>query len=540
MPSQSPQSATNVIVGAGVAGLVCALELARAGQSVVLIERQNEKRRGGLARWAFGGMALVGTELQQRMGVDDTPETAYRDWCNFADFEEGDYWPRQWAQAYVQESNADVYQWLLKEGFKFMPAVNWVERGLFGDGNTRPRYHVMWGTGFHLVETLFGKLAEQQLKKLVEIRYEQTVTKLEANDSGYLLHIESDTGEAYTLDAERLILACGGINGSVEQVRANWPSDQGPMPLEILNGAHPDADGALHHQVSNIGGRLTHLDKMWNYAAGIAHPQAHYPGHGLSLIPCKSALWLNAEGDRIGPMPLVTGFDTNDLCRRVNEQQGEHTWHVLNWKIATKELAISGSEHNVHIRDRNQLRFFKDLLFGNKALVNRMLKESVDFIQAETLEALAAKMSQLTPEWPISADQLQLQVNLYDEQLGAKKALQNDEQVRRIEHARQWRPDRLRTCKPEPLQTLKNGPFIAIRLKFISRKSLGGIQTNLSSQVLDLQGLPMNNLYAIGEAAGFGGGGISGRRSLEGTFLSCCVHTARRAASAILQGGQSE
>ncbi|GLS84272.1 FAD-binding dehydrogenase [Paraferrimonas haliotis] len=523
-----------LIIGGGIAGIVTALELVQAGRQVMLVEKQQASQSGGLARWAFGGMALVGTELQQRMGISDTPQRALADWRSFAGFSQSDFWPKAWADFYVNHSNDMVYQWLKKKGFEFMPAVNWVERGLHGDGNSLPRYHVLWGTGQGLVEGLLEELCQPKFQTLVSLRFACQASTIEQLDDGFQCLIEPDDGETYRVKAKNLVVASGGINGSVERVQQNWPKDQGPMPADILNGASPDADGQVHDEVSRLGGQLTHLDKMWNYAAGIAHPKPHFPGHGLSLIPCKSALWVNALGERIGPMPLITGFDTNDLCRQVNEQPYGYTWHVLNKRIAMKELAISGSEHNPNIRDKRKLSFFRDVLFGNQQLIQQMLEESDDFICADSVSELTDKMNQLTGNNAIKAHVLQQQLDAFDAQLAAKPALQNDDQIRRINHARQWRPDRLRTCKPSPIQIPKNGPLIAIRLRFISRKSLGGIQTNLQSQVLDDGQTPIPGLYSVGEAAGFGGGGISGRRSLEGTFLSSCILTARQAAKHII------
>jgi predicted oxidoreductase len=304
----------------------------------------------------------------------------------------------------------------------------------------------------------------------------------------------------------------------------------------MLNGSHPFADGRVHDMVAGLGGQVTHLDKMWNYAAGIPHPKPHFEGHGLSLIPCKSALWLNHSGRRIGPDPLVTGFDTHYLCKRVSEQQKPYTWQLLNWRIAAKEFAISGSEHNPSIRDKKLLRFLKEILLGNQDLVKQMAKESDHFLVADTLPALVTKMNQLNGDQSVDLQTVTEEVESFDRIVQRGQSLWNDDQLRRIMHARQWRSDKLRTCHPKPLLDPKAGPLIAMKLRLITRKSLGGIQTDLGSRVLDPNGIPINGLYAVGEAAGFGGGGASGKRSLEGTFLSGAILTARAAAQAIING----
>jgi predicted oxidoreductase len=301
----------------------------------------------------------------------------------------------------------------------------------------------------------------------------------------------------------------------------------------MLNGAHPFADGRMHDAVLAHGGKVTHLDWMWNYAAGIPHPQPLFDLHGLSLVPCKSALWLDHSGERIGPQPLVTGFDTNELCRRVSQLEKPWTWHLLNWRIAAKEFAISGAEHNPHFRDRRLLPFLKETLLGNHRLVRQMEEECDHFLVAKNLPDLVEKMNVLNPDDPVVLEKIEKAVTDYDEVIRRGEAQWNDDQLRRIQHARSWRSDRIRTCKPKPMLDEKSGPLIAIKLRLITRKSLGGIQTDLQSRVLNNAGQAIDGLYAIGEAAGFGGGGASGFRSLEGTFLSGCILTARAAADDI-------
>ncbi len=528
-----------LVAGGGLAGIVTALEALRAGKTVTLVDRDTPERFGGLALWAFGGMALVGTPLQARMKINDTPEIALRDWLRFGELDAQDEWPLRWARHYVEYSRRDVHDWLTAEGIRFMPAVNWVERGMNGDGNSLPRYHVVWGTSRELVRCLGGALLRAGANGRLTLLHRHRVTALE-REGGRMagaVAINEETGAEVRLRAPVVVLAMGGINGSHEECRANWPK-QRPMPATMLNGAHPYADGKLHHFVADrLGGRITHAGEMWNYAAGFPHPFPHFDGHGLSTIPCKSALWLDHRGRRIGPEPLVTGFDTHWLCQRVAAQEKPWTWQLLNWRIAAKEFAISGAEHNPRIRDKQFLLFLKETLLGNHRLVQQMQRESPYFIVDDTLEGLAAKMNALTCSHDIDAAVLKATADAFDANFAGGDRLQNDEQIRRIQHARQWGPDRLRTCKPAPLQMPGAGPFIAIHTQLITRKSLGGLRTDLQSRVLDGAGRPIDGLYCVGEAAGFGGGGASGKRSLEGTFLPGCILTARAAARAIVTGG---
>ena len=524
-----------VVVGGGLAGIVTALELLRAGQRVVLVDRDTPERLGGLALWAFGGMALVGTPLQEAMGIPDTPERALHDWLQFGELDPQDEWPLQWARYYVEHSRSEVYDWLKNEGIKFMPAVNWVERGLNGDGNSLPRYHVVWGTSRELVRCLVAALHRANHDGRLTLLHGHRVTGLEhtAGKVSGASAINEQSGETVDCRAPVVVLAMGGINGSHAECRANWPQDR-PRPATLLNGAHPFADGKLHHWAAEqLGAQLTHAGEMWNYAAGFPHPYPHFEGHGLSTIPCKSALWLNHRGERIGPQPLVTGFDTHWMCQRVAQQEKPWTWHLLNWRIAAREFAISGAEHNQRIRDKQFIRFLKETLLGNHRLVRQMQKQSPHFIVDDTLAGLAAKMNALTASHDIDPAVLQATADTFDGNFNKGQRLHNDDQIRRILHARQWGPDRLRTCKPAPLQKPGAGPFIAIQMQLITRKSLGGLQTDLHSRVLDARQQPVPGLYCVGEAAGFGGGGANGKRSLEGTFLPGCIMTARAAARAI-------
>lgn len=527
-----------LVAGGGLAGIVTAIEALRAGKRVILVDRDNPGRFGGLALWAFGGMALVGTPLQARMKIPDTPKIALRDWLRFGEIADDDLYPQQWARYYVEHSRAQVYDWLQGEGVKFMPAVNWVERGMQGDGNSLPRYHVVWGTARELIRCMIASLRAADSGGRLTLLHDHRITALD-HQGGKLtgaIAVCEQTGAERHLQAPVVVLAMGGINGSHAQTRANWPQHR-PIPATMLNGAHPFADGKLHHLVADeLGGQITHAGEMWNYAAGFPHPYPHFEGHGLSTIPCKSALWLDHRGQRIGPEPLVTGFDTHWLCQRVAEQEKPWTWHLLNWRIAVKEFAISGAEHNQRIRDQQFPAFLRETLLGNHRLIKQMQRESTHFLVDDTLAGLAAKMNALTCSLDIDPAALQATADAFDANFAAGNRLHNDDQIRRILHARQWGPDRLRTCKPAPLQKPGAGPYIAIHMQLISRKSLGGLQTDLHSRVLDGSGQPIGGLYCVGEAAGFGGGGASGKRSLEGTFLPGCILTARAAARSFTSG----
>ena len=395
-----------LVIGGGIAGIVTALELLDGGQYVMLVDRDSPERFGGLARWAFGGMALIGTDEQRRYKIDDSPELALEDWIRFGELAPDDEWPRAWAECYVHESREWVYEWLKALGLKFMPAVNWVERGSSIKGNSVPRYHMLWGAGLELVETLIQRLRNHPERSRLTVLHGHRVTGLESANGAVVGARVADesTGREFSVRTPYTVVATGGVNGSVEQVRRHWPSSWPPAPQVILNGAHPFSDGGIHAAVAELGGRLTHLSDMWNYAAGIPHPHPHFEGHGLSLVPPKSVLWLTPDGDPVGPAPMVTGYDTREMCRQVAAHP--YTWQVLNWKIAAKELAISGSEHNPRVVNHQLFRFLLDLLTGNDRLVRQMTAESAEFVTGATPAELADGMNRLTGNARIDADRL--------------------------------------------------------------------------------------------------------------------------------------
>jgi predicted oxidoreductase len=529
------RNAEVLIIGGGIAGIVCALELLKQGRKVLMLDRDSEERLGGLARKSFGGMFAVDTPEQRRAGIRDSVEHALADWQSFAQFDPQAIWPQRWARAYVGHCTPDMYWWLRGQGIKYFPVPNWVERGQFTPGNSFPRFHIVWGTGEKLATTLIAHLQEYLRLKQLEIRYGQRVEGLLAQ-AGQIVGcrgvLESD-GQSFEVYADVVVVAAGGINGNIDRVRANWHADWGRPPEVILNGSHRYADGRLHDAAASVGAQLTHLDKMWNYAAGVHHYASNKPGGGLSLVPPKSALWLNWRGERIGPQPLVSGYDTRELVTQICKQERQYSWQLLNHKIALKELAVSGAEHNPSIRDQNWPAFLRDILLGNRWLLKTMISRCPDFVVAQTLPELVAKMNALQGDAAVDLDTVKSVVQGFDEQVRRPPQLRNDEQLRRIAHLRNYRGDRVRTCKWQPIDDGGALPLIAIREYIISRKSLGGIQTDLQSRALDAGGQPIPGLFAIGEAAGFGGGGVHGLRALEGTFLGGCVLSARAAAAAI-------
>ncbi|HXB63857.1 MAG TPA: FAD-binding protein [Solirubrobacteraceae bacterium] len=567
-----------IVVGAGLAGLVSTLELLRSGDTVLLLDRCRPEEVGGLAREAFGGMFMVDSPEQRRSRIRDSERLALEDWLRIAELGLEEQWPRRWAEQYVTRARDDVGGWLREIGVRFFPVVNWAERGNFGDGNSVPRFHLTWGTGKALVEAVWGAIQRHPRREALQVRLRTRVTELLIHDGravGCRAVWEGEDedphkggrGEglptAQTLHAQKaVVIAAGGIGGNHELVRRVWPtSELGSPPRRMLMGSHYYADGALHEEVERLGGAVTHLERMWNYADAVRHPAPQRPGHGLKLIPPRSGLMLDPDGRRYGPVPVMPTYDAYAALERMCEDERKYSWLVCNRKIALRELDVSGSQHNPHLRERRVLPFVLGVLLGKPRQLEQLLR-SPDFVTADTLSELARRMNEVTGRLdaetgetaagagpgagttpqptgepdagPIDPDVLAAEIGRYDETIARGKGQFNDDQLRRIGQLRNWRGDRLRTCAFQRILDPKAGPLIAIRLQVMARKSLGGIQTDLACHVLRTDdGQPIHGLYAVGEAAGFGGGGMHGKRSLEGTFLGGCVFTGRLAAAAI-------
>ena len=541
MAAQNYQSDV-VVVGGGIAGIVTAFELLNYGKKVLIIERDKKEDFGGLGIWSFGGMFFVDTPEQRRFGMKDSVEIALRDWHAVADFTKDDVIPKQWAEQYVNMCTPYVYRWLKEHKIKYFPVVHWVERGNYYPGNSYPRFHMVWGTGHGLVTTMINHLMNHpKASTHLEIKFDHRVDEI-VTEAGKVIGVrgvmENDTTVDFEAKAEATVVAAGGMGGNIERVKQNWYKPWGNPPEVILNGSHIFSDGIMHDAADKINANLTHLDKNWPYAAGVHHPRPRHKDHGLSLVPCKSALWLDYTGKRFGPEPLITAYDTRHHIETICSQEKKYSWQILNMKIAYKEFAISGSESNEAIRDKSVFKFLKTVLGGNKKLVHDMLDNCVDFVTDNTLEGLVKKMNALHGTDDVKYENVHQAVSYYDDMVSRPRKYQNDDQIRRIHHARQYRGDRVRTLKNQKIYDKNHLPLIAIREFILSRKTLGGVQTDLQSRVLTK---PVNGrqevipgFYAVGEYAGFGGGGVHGIGALEGTFLGGCVLTGRIAAADIV------
>jgi predicted oxidoreductase len=536
--NQTSYNADITVVGAGIAGISATLELLDAGKTVLLIDRDSEERFGGLAKESFGGMFFVNSPLQKRLGIKDNKNLALADWNSFAEYDKNEEWGKKWSVSFVN-STEEIYKWVTKYGIKFFPVVHWVERGLAVHGNSVPRFHMVWGTGFEIIEKLNYAIKNHKNKANLKILFNHKVEDLIFFDNKVkgVKGISEKENTSFQTESQFTIIASGGLNGNIDRVKNIWQKGKENAPKTILNGSHQFSDGTLHDAAEKINANITNIEKMWNYAAGIPHPNPLRENHGLSIVPPKSALWVSPKGERYKPYPLITAFDTKYMVDKICEEEHKYSWQVMNKKIAYKELAVSGSDFNDGIKNKKIFQFLKDLLFGNKKLIKTLEEKSPNYITANSLDELAEKM--YNHEKHLDKDLLKKTIEDYDNNIDRGVKYHNDIQLRLITHARQYSGDKIRTCKYQKINDKKAYPLIAIKENILSRKSLGGIQTDLNSRVLtkpiDGNQENINGLYAIGEASGFGGGGSHGQRALEGTFLATCIFTAKKAAEDIIK-----
>jgi predicted oxidoreductase len=536
-----------VVVGAGLAGLVAAAEAYAAGRRVAVLDQEPEASAGGQAHWSFGGLFLVDTPEQRRLGVRDSAELALADWLSSAAFDRPeDALAREWAEAYVNFAAGEKRAWLASLGVGLFPLVQWAERGGYGPdghGNTVPRFHVAWGTGPALVAPFLAKLREGVAAGRVCFHFRHRATEL-TTTAGRLSGVQGEILEssnaargeqssriaagAFEASAGTVIVTSGGIGGNHGAVRRQWPG--GGAPASMLSGVPASVDGDFLAAVDRAGGRLINGDRMWHYPEGIHNHDPVWPQHGIRILPGPSALWLDAAG-RMLPAPLFPGFDSLGALRHILGTGHTHSWFVLNKTIALKEFALSGSEQNPDLTGKDVRLLAARLKPSADSPLQRFLDRGVDFLQAGTPTELAAKMNGLTGTPLIEAAELDRLVRSRDRQFAS--GLGKDPQLAAIRAARRFTTDRImRVAPPHRMLDPRHGPLLAVRLSVLTRKSLGGIQTDLHSRVLDGGGRPVAGLYAAGEAAGFGGGGIHGYRALEGTFLGGCLFSGRTAGRA--------
>jgi len=544
-----------IIVGAGLSGLVAATELTDAGRRVLIVEQEPEQSLGGQAFWSFGGLFFVDSPEQRRMGVRDSHALALADWMGTAAFDRPeDYWPRKWAEAYVDFAAGEKRAWLHAMGMRWFPVVGWAERGGYGaigHGNSVPRFHVTWGTGPGVLEPFVRRARDAQAKGLLSFAFRHRVDALLV-ENGNVVGVQgmrlADDGMVrgkpssrdvvgdFEFRTQAVIVASGGIGGNHELVRRNWPQRLGPPPLHMLCGVPAHVDGRMLDISEAAGARLINRDRMWHYVEGIENWNPIWPMHAIRILPGPSSLWFDARGDRL-PGPLWPGFDTMGTLEYLRRTGFDYSWFVLDQQIIRREFALSGSEQNPDLTGKSWRQVARRAV-GKQAPapVEAFKRHGRDFIVRDTLDELVVGMNELAGSPLLDVARLREQIEARDRQFDHPFA--KDAQVMAIHNARRYRGDRLvRVAKPHRMLDPANGPLIAVRLHLLTRKTLGGLETDLDARVLGQDGQPLRGLYAAGEAAGFGGGGLHGYRALEGSFLGGCLFSGRvagRAAAAAI------
>ncbi|MEW2466975.1 FAD-binding dehydrogenase [Streptomyces sp. NPDC046994] len=538
-----------IVIGAGLAGLAATAELVDAGRKVILLDQEPEQSMGGQAFWSFGGLFFVDSPEQRRLRIRDSHALALQDWMGTAAFDRPeDHWPRKWAEAYVDFAAGEKRAWLHGQGMRFFPVVGWAERGGYdatGHGNSVPRFHITWGTGPGVIEPFVRRVRAGVARGLVELKFRHRVTGL-ARSAGA---VDTVTGEvlepsdvergkastrtvtgAFEYRAQAVIVTSGGIGGNHELVRANWPERLGTPPERMVAGVPAHVDGKLLGIAEKAGARLINRDRMWHYTEGLHNWNPVWDNHGIRILPGPSSLWLDARGRRL-PVPLFPGFDTLGTLEHIMRTGYDHTWFVLDQKIIGKEFALSGSEQNPDLTGKS----VRDVIGRARAdvpgPVKAFMDNGADFVVEKDLGALVRGMNALAGEPLIDEGALRREIVARDREI--VNPFTKDLQVTAIRGARRFIGDRLiRTAAPHRILDPKAGPLIAVRLNILTRKTLGGLETDLSSRVLTEGGDALAGVYAAGEAAGFGGGGVHGYRSLEGTFLGGCLFSGRAAGRA--------
>ncbi|TBR36799.1 MULTISPECIES: FAD-binding dehydrogenase [Dyella] len=539
-----------VVVGGGLAGLVAATEVADAGKRVLVVDQEPEQSLGGQAFWSFGGLFFVDSPEQRRMGVRDSHALALTDWMGTAGFDRTeDHWPRRWAEAYVDFASGEKRRWLHDMGMRWFPVVGWAERGgggAYGHGNSVPRFHVTWGTGPGVIEPFVRRALEARDKGLLSFAFRHRVDELLVEGSavvgvrGAVLAPDGmergkpssrDVTGEFEFRAQAVVVASGGIGGNHELVRRNWPARLGEPPKHMICGVPAHVDGRMLGITENAGANLINRDRMWHYVEGIENWNPIWPMHAIRILPGPSSMWFDATGKRL-PGPFWPGYDTLGTLEYLRGTGHDYSWFILDQQIIRREFALSGSEQNPDLTNKSWRQVAKRAIGkGAPAPVEAFKQHGRDFIVRNTLEELVAGMNALAGNGLLDVAQIRREIEARDLQFD--NPFTKDAQVMAIHSARRYRGDKLvRVAKPHKMLDPANGPLIAVRLNILTRKTLGGLETDLQGRVLAQDGEVMPGLYAAGEASGFGGGGVHGYRALEGSFLGGCIFSGRVAGRA--------
>jgi len=542
-----------LVVGAGLSGLVAATEAADRGLKVCILDQEGEQNLGGQAHWSLGGLFFINSPEQRRMRISDSYELARQDWFGSAGFDRNeDYWPRQWAEAYLEFAASEKREWLHRQGVRWFPVVGWAERGgalANGHGNSVPRFHITWGTGPAVLAPFIRRARAAEEAGGIVFRFRHQVDRLVLTNGavtgaqGVVLKEDAavrggassriPVGE-FEISARAVIVSSGGLGGNHDLVRKNWPVERlGPPPKSMISGVPAYVDGRMLAIAQSAGGEVINGDRMWHYTEGLRNYDPIWPNHGIRILPGPSSFWCDAEGNRFDS-PAMPGFDTLATLKAIRARGHEYSWFILNKAIIKKEFALSGSEQNPDLTGKDIRLLLKRIGRNPPGPVQSFMNKGEDFVVRDTIEDLVAGMNEISGEYRLGVRYIRDQIEARDREL--ENSFGKDIQVTAIRGARAYLGDRLmRTARPHRLLDPKAGPLIGVRLHILTRKTLGGLHTDLSARILGSKNKPVPGLYAAGEAAGFGGGGMHGYNALEGTFLGGCLFSGRVAGRAVGQ-----
>lgn len=545
----TPTNPDVIIVGAGLAGLVAAYEAQKSGLKVLILDQENRNNLGGQAFWSLGGLFYVGSPEQKLMGVKDSEELAWRDWENSAQYDDSnnDYWPRRWGREYVRFAATEKRDYLKALGLNVLPTVGWAERGsgdASGHGNSVPRFHLTWGTGPEVVRVFREPIEAAEAEGKVEFRFRHQVDELilendavvgvrgsvlEPSDLDRGVASSRNTVGEFELRARAVVVTSGGIGGNLDLVRRAWPTDQwGPVPDDMVTGVPAHVDGRMIQISNNAGANLVNTDRMWAYTEGMKNWNSIWPGHGIRIIPGPSSLWIDATGKRF-PSNLIPGGDTISTMKHIGTTGHSYSWFILNKTIADKEFIFSGSEQNPDLTIKKVKNLLSKVGPGTHPAVKAFMDHGEDWVVADDLGSLVEGMNAIADDDAPALDVHDLRRIIEDRDSQIDNNFSKDAQINYIRTARGYLGDKIVRCAaPHRLLDESKGPLIAVKLHILTRKTLGGIETDLSGRCLRSDGSVLPGLYAAGEVAGFGGGGMHGKNALEGTFLGGCIHSGKR------------
>lgn len=545
----TPTNPDVIIVGAGLAGLVAAYEAQKSGLKVLILDQENRNNLGGQAFWSLGGLFYVSSPEQKLMGVKDSEELAWRDWENSAQYDDSnnDYWPRRWGREYVRFAATEKRDYLKALGLNVLPTVGWAERGsgdASGHGNSVPRFHLTWGTGPEVVRVFREPIEAAEAEGKVEFRFRHQVDELilendavvgvrgsmlEPSDLDRGVASSRNTVGEFELRARAVVVTSGGIGGNLDLVRRAWPTDQwGPVPNDMVTGVPAHVDGRMIQISNNAGANLVNTDRMWAYTEGMKNWNSIWPGHGIRIIPGPSSLWIDATGKRF-PSNLIPGGDTISTMKHIGTTGHSYSWFILNKTIADKEFIFSGSEQNPDLTIKKVKNLLSKVGPGTHPAVKAFMDHGEDWVVADDLGSLVEGMNAIADDDAPALDVHDLRRIIEDRDSQIDNNFSKDAQINYIRTARGYLGDKIVRCAaPHRLLDESKGPLIAVKLHILTRKTLGGIETDLSGRCLRTDGSVLPGLYAAGEVAGFGGGGMHGKNALEGTFLGGCIHSGKR------------